>query len=32
VVARWIEEANSKGLDGQALVDQAREAVKAASE
>jgi hypothetical protein len=27
-----VEEANSKGLDGQALVDRAREAVKAASE
>jgi hypothetical protein len=32
VVARWVEEANSKGLDGQALVDRAREAVNAASE
>ncbi len=32
VVQRWIEEANSKGLDGHALVDQARAAVKAASE
>ncbi len=32
VVARWVEEANSKGLDGQALVDQAREAVMAAAE
>jgi TRAP-type C4-dicarboxylate transport system substrate-binding protein len=32
VVQRWIEEANSKGLDGQMLVDQARAAVKAASE
>ena len=32
VVQRWIEEAESKGLDGQALVDRAREAVKAAAE
>jgi TRAP-type C4-dicarboxylate transport system substrate-binding protein len=32
VVARWVDEADSKGLDGQALVDRAREAVKAASE
>ncbi len=32
VVQRWVDEANSKGLDGQALVDRAREAVKAASE
>ena len=32
VVRRWVEEANSKGLDGQALVDRARESVRAASE
>ena len=32
VVQRWIEEANSKGLDGRALVEQARAAVEAASE
>ena len=32
VVKRWVEEAGSKGLDGQALVDQAREAVKPAAE
>lgn len=32
VVQRWIEEADSKGLEGQALVDQARQAIKAARE
>jgi TRAP-type C4-dicarboxylate transport system substrate-binding protein len=32
VVRRWVEEADSKGLDGQALVDRAREAVEAATE
>ena len=28
VVARWVEEANGAGLDGQALVDAAREAIE----
>jgi TRAP-type C4-dicarboxylate transport system substrate-binding protein len=32
VVQRWIEEANSKGLNGQELVDKARAAVEAASQ
>lgn len=32
VVQRWIEEANSKGLNGQEIVDKARAAVEAASE
>lgn len=31
VVQRWIDEADSKGLDGQALVEQARAAVEAAA-
>jgi TRAP-type C4-dicarboxylate transport system substrate-binding protein len=32
VVQRWVEEANSKGLDGEALVDEARAAVQAAAQ
>ncbi len=32
VVQRWIDEANSNGLNGQEIVDKARAAVKAASE
>jgi TRAP-type C4-dicarboxylate transport system substrate-binding protein len=32
VVQRWIDDAGAKGLDGQALVDQARAAVKAAAQ
>jgi TRAP-type C4-dicarboxylate transport system substrate-binding protein len=31
VVQRWVEEANSKGIDGEALVKQAREAIAAAA-
>lgn len=32
VVARWVEEMNGKGIDGQALVDKARAAIAAAAE
>jgi TRAP-type C4-dicarboxylate transport system substrate-binding protein len=32
VVERWVAEADSKGLDGRALVEQARQAVEAASD
>lgn len=31
IVARWVEEVNSQGIDGQALVDGARAAIAAAS-